>query len=229
MSILSKLSKAVCIGRNYADHAKELGNSVPTHPMFFIKPPSSVLRPGMGPILRPKGVELHYELELAVVIGKKLQNCNPETFDYEKAQEYIAGYALGLDLTARNLQSQAKNKGLPWTAAKGFDTFLPLSDLIGKEKVPDPQNAVLKLLINGKVRQNDSTSLMIFKIPQLMAFVSNIMTLEPGDVLLTGTPKGVGEIVPGDKLHGELLVDSRQVGELEVDVAERPGYYQLPA
>lgn len=228
MTILSKLSKAVCIGRNYADHAKELGNIVPTHPMFFIKPRSSVLQPGTGPILRPKGIELHYELELAVVIEKKLQNCNPNTIDSKKALEYIAGYALGLDLTARNLQSQAQIKGNPWSAAKGFDTFLPLSNLITKEKIPDPHNAELKLLINGKVRQNDSTCLMIFKIPHLLAYISNIMTLEPGDVLLTGTPKGVGEIFPGDKLHGELIVNSKIVGELDVEVAERPGYFQMP-
>lgn len=221
MSFTSKISKVVCIGRNFADHAVELGNKPPSKPFFFIKPPSSILPHGSGPILRPKNVNLHYELELGVVMGRELRNADPANFSFDQAKEYISGYTLGLDLTARNLQQEAKEKGLPWSIAKGFDTFCPLGDLIPKSAVPDPQKAWLKLLINNKVRQNDSTELMTFKIPQLLAFISNVMTLKEGDVVLTGTPKGVGEIFPGDKLHGELLVDGEIVGSIDSLVEDR--------
>lgn len=221
MSFPSKISKVVCIGRNYADHALELGNKLPSKPFFFVKPPSAVLARGAGPVLRPKGVELHYELELGVIIGKRLRDIDPDNFTFEEAEKYISGYTLGLDLTARNLQQEAKEKGLPWSIAKGFDTFCPLGDFIPKSQVPDPHHAWLKFSVNNEIRQNDSTELMTFKIPQLLAFISNVMTLEEGDVVLTGTPKGVGEIVPGDKLHGELLVNDVVVGTIDNTVENR--------
>lgn len=226
MSFVSKARKVLCIGRNYADHIKELGNAAPQQPFFFLKPTSAILSPGQGPILRPKGVKLHYELELALVLGKTLKNL-PDTFSKEEALDAIDGYALGLDLTARNVQAEAKSKGLPWSIAKGFDTFLPLSDFVPKDKVKDYDDAWLELKVNGKVRQSDSTNLMIFKVPQLLAYCSNIMTLEPGDIILTGTPKGVGEIKPGDQLQGTLKSDGQTVAEIDVGVDEKPGFYEF--
>lgn len=217
----------MCIGRNYADHAAELGNLPPAQPFFFLKPPSSILFPGQGPILRPVGTKLHYELELALVLGKKLQNLDPSKFGEKEAIDAIEGYALALDLTARNVQDEAKKKGLPWSICKGFDTFLPISPLVNKSKILDPHKAFLELKVNGKVRQSDSTSLMIFRIPEILASVSSVMTLEPGDIILTGTPKGVGEIVVGDNIHGELSYDGKVIDEatLDFEVAEKPGFY----
>lgn len=220
-SIIKNTRKVLCIGRNYADHAAELGNATPKKPFFFLKPPSSALLPGQGPILRPLGTQLHYELELACVVGSRLSNLSqPPKLDV------LSGYALALDLTARNVQAEAKRKGLPWSIAKGFDTFLPISEFITPKNMGDPHNAHLELVIDGKVRQSDSTSLMLFKIPELLQFASTVMTLEPNDVILTGTPKGVGEIKPGNEIKGSLRnSQSDVVASLEVGVAERPGPY----
>lgn len=227
-SYISRARKVVCIGRNYADHIKELNNRAPSQPIFFIKPTTAILTQGNGPILRPRGTTLHYELEMALVLGKKLQNLDPTKFGVQEALDAIDGYALALDLTARNVQEEAKKKGMPWTVAKGFDTFLPISGLIPKSAIPDPHNAYLKFFVNGLVKQSDSTSLMIFKINQLLSSVSSVMTLEPGDIVLTGTPKGVGAIVPGDKVEGELSVNGKVVpeGRIEFEVADRPGPYE---
>jgi acylpyruvate hydrolase len=227
-SYISRCRKVICIGRNYVDHIKELNNKAPAQPFFFLKPTSAILTPGNGPIQRPKGTLLHYELELAVILGKKLENIDPHRFGIQEALDAIDGYALALDLTARNVQDEAKKKGLPWSIAKGFDTFLPLSKFIPKTAIPDPHNAHLKFLVNGEVKQSDSTSLMVFKIPQLLSTVSSIMTLEPGDIVLTGTPKGVGAIVPGDKVEGELSYNGEVVehGRFEFDVADKPGPYE---
>lgn len=225
MSFASRTRKVLCVARNYVDHAKELGNKTPSQPFYFLKPPSSILEPGQGPILRPQGVKLHYELELAVVLNKTLKNVDPATFSDAQALEAIEGYTLALDLTARNVQDEAKKKGMPWSIAKGFDTFLPIGPFIPKSEIPDAHNVFLQLKINDKVRQADSTSLMIFRIPQLLATMSDVMTLEAGDVILTGTPKGVGEIVPGDVLEAELRVDDKLVSSMKYTVDEKPGPY----
>eukprot|EP01098_Paradermamoeba_levis_P005526 TRINITY_DN2324_c0_g1_i5.p1 TRINITY_DN2324_c0_g1~~TRINITY_DN2324_c0_g1_i5.p1 ORF type:complete len:190 (-),score=58.75 TRINITY_DN2324_c0_g1_i5:55-624(-) len=172
--------KIVAVGRNYANHAKELNNAVPTTPFFFLKPTSAYIKQGQT-IEIPPGVECHHEVELGVVIGK-----NARDLTEDQAHEHIAGYVLALDLTARNLQNEAKTKGLPWTQAKGYDTFCPVSSFIPKSEVADPNNLNLILSVDGKVKQNGSTSLMIFKIPQLISYISGIMTLEEGDVILTG-------------------------------------------
>lgn len=227
-SYISKCRKVICIGRNYADHVKELSNKAPSQPFFFLKPTSAILTPNGGPILRPKGTLLHYELEMALVLGQKLQNLDANKFGTKEALNAIDGYALALDLTARNVQDEAKKKGLPWSIAKGFDTFLPLSKFIPKSAITDPHNAHLKFTVNGQVKQSDSTNLMVFKIPQILTTVSSIMTLEPGDIVLTGTPKGVGAIVPGDKVEGELSYNGQVVenGRFEFDVEDKPGPYE---
>ncbi|KAF2674913.1 hypothetical protein BT63DRAFT_395442 [Microthyrium microscopicum] len=212
--------KVMCIGRNYADHIKELNNARPKQPFFFLKPPSSILVPGGGPLLRPAGVKLHYEVELGLIIGKTVRNLKES--DTQGALDAIAGYILAIDMTARNVQDEAKKKGLPWSIAKGFDTFMPISNPIPKGAIPDPHNVNLWLSVNDKVVQNDNTNLMLFQIPRQLSDISRVMTLEAGDIVLTGTPKGVGSVVVGDVLKGGLSVDGKEVEEagLEVTVAD---------
>ncbi|KAJ8323310.1 hypothetical protein BDV3_004292 [Batrachochytrium dendrobatidis] len=190
--------KIVAIGRNYAQHAKELGNAVPDKPMFFIKPTSSYLQ-SPGSIEIPHNTVVHHEIELGVVIGKDGRDI-PET----AAESYIAGYCLALDMTARNLQDDAKKKGYPWTVAKGYDTFTPVGDFIPVSNVKDHSNLNLSLKVDGHVKQNGTTKDMIFRIPKLISHVSTVMRLEKGDVILTGTPEGVGPIAPGNVLEGLL-------------------------
>lgn len=224
-----RAGKILCIGRNYAEHIKELNNKAPSQPFFFLKPSSSVIHPGQGPILVPRGTSVHYELELAVVLGKKLQNLDPQAFGEKEALDAIDGYSLALDLTARNVQDEAKKKGLPWSIGKGFDTFLPLSKYIEKSAIPDPHNAYLDLKVNGETKQSDSTNLMIFRIPRILSTMSSIMTLEPGDIILTGTPKGVGPIVPGDTIEGRISYDGKPIpdGDLSFNVEQKPGPYEF--
>lgn len=140
--------------------------------------------------------EIHHEVELGIVIGKKGFQI-PEA----RASEYIGGYCLALDMTARTLQGQLKSKGLPWTLAKGFDTSCPVSDFIPTAKIPNPQDVDLWLKVNGEMRQNSNTKNMIFSIPYLLSYISNYFTLEPGDLVLTGTPEGVGPVKRGDVIN----------------------------
>ncbi|KAK9461953.1 uncharacterized protein V1516DRAFT_673384 [Lipomyces oligophaga] len=230
-----KCRKVVCIGRNYVDHILELNNARPTAPFFFLKPPSSILLPGQGPILAPKGVKCHYEVELALVISKTLKDFDCKGKSPKEALQEIVdsidGYAVAIDMTGRNVQDEIKKKGLPWTTAKGFDTFLPLSTFIPKSAVPDPSDVTLYLSVNGEKHQHDSTNLMMWKIPELISAISSVMTLYPGDIVLTGTPKGVGSVVPGDHIDAGLEVDGKQVTEsvISVDVAEKGGIYSFGA
>jgi acylpyruvate hydrolase len=129
------------------------------------------------------------------------------------------GYAIGIDMTARNVQNEAKKKGLPWDIAKGFDTFLPISQIIQKSQIPDPHNAELYLTVNNEDRQRDSTELMLFRIPRLLSDISKVMTLEEGDIVLTGTPKGVGPVVPGDVMRAGIKVDGKELEEGKIEVA----------
>ncbi|KAI9828724.1 MAG: hypothetical protein M1832_001829 [Thelocarpon impressellum] len=227
-SIRANARKVVCIGRNYAEHIKELHNARPKSPFFFLKPPSSILPPRSGPLLRPRGVQLHYEVELALIMGRKPLRDLDER-DEEGALGAIAGYAVGIDMTARNVQDEAKRKGLPWSIAKGFDTFLPLSEYIPKALIPDPHAAHLYLSVNDQVRQADSTELMLFRIPRVLSEISKVMTLEPGDVVLTGTPKGVGAVEAGDVITAGVRVEGREVeeGKIEVEVRDREGPYEF--
>lgn len=154
--------KVCCIGRNYVDHIKELGNKAGKEPFFFLKPPTSILAPGQGSMLIPKGIEAHYEIELGIVIGQTIKDLKKT--DKNKAMDSIGGYFLGIDMTARNMQEEMKKKGLPWTTAKGFDTWLPVSRFIPKARIPDPSDVVLKLTVNDVEKQNDSTKLMIYDV-----------------------------------------------------------------
>ncbi|EED12259.1 fumarylacetoacetate hydrolase family protein [Talaromyces stipitatus ATCC 10500] len=218
--------KIICIGRNYADHIAELNNAKPKQPFFFLKPTSSLLLPGQGPVLIPKGVKAHYEVELGLVIGKKLTDLDPE--DHQTALDSISSYLLAIDMTARNVQDEAKKKGLPWSIAKGFDTFCPISNLIPKSVIPDPHNAFLRLSVGDQVRQADSTNLMLYRIPRQLADISRVMTLEPGDLVLTGTPKGVGQVKDGEVMRAEIEVDGKQIERIEVEVRDRvEGRYEF--
>ncbi|MBN1450809.1 MAG: fumarylacetoacetate hydrolase family protein [Anaerolineales bacterium] len=189
----SQPTKIVCVGRNYVDHAKELGNDVPKIPLIFMKPPSSVIANGETIILPPQSKQVEHEAELVVVIGKRGKNIIAE-----EASEYIFGYTVGNDVTARDLQKIDDQ----WTRAKGFDTFCSFGPWIDTEF--DPSDAVVTCRVNGQMRQMASTRDMVFNIGVLVAYVSSIMTLEPGDLLFTGTPAGVGELKDGDEVVVEI-------------------------
>ncbi|KAF5323952.1 hypothetical protein D9611_008222 [Ephemerocybe angulata] len=272
--------KIVAIGRNYAAHAKELGNAVPKEPFFFLKPTSSYVQNG-GKVEIPQGIIAHHEgrssvvprswktwcgletrytpnsdvhplsqpvarhvllhnlrhtltnpittyalqVELGVVIGKTGRDISPAD-----AKSHISGYTLAVDMTARNLQDRVKKAGLPWSAAKGFDTFTPIGSFIPSSAIAEPHALQLKLDINGVTKQDGSTADMIFDIPSLIAHVSGIMTLEEGDVLLTGTPPGVGPVVPGDRVECSLKdKEGKQLASLVFDAVQRQGGYKFTA
>ncbi|MBA0549744.1 hypothetical protein Golob_020760 [Gossypium lobatum] len=203
-NLLKLGTKIVGVGRNYAAHAKELGNAVPKEPVLFLKPTSSYLENG-GTIEVPHPLNsLDYEVELAVVIGKTARDVPENT-----AMNYVGGYALALDMTAREIQSVAKSAGLPWTVAKGQDTFTPISSVFSVSMVPNPDNLELWLKVDDEIRQKGSTKDMIFKIPYLISHISSIMTLFEGDTILTGTPQGVGPVKLGQKITAGItgLVD----------------------
>ncbi|GAA6016551.1 hypothetical protein JCM10207_002837 [Rhodosporidiobolus poonsookiae] len=213
--------KCVAIGRNYAAHIKELNNTTPTEPFFFLKPTSSYALSEDGKVEIPQGVVVHHEVELGVVIGKAGRD-----IPAARAFEYIAGYTLAIDYTGRNMQDAVKAKGLPWSAAKGFDTFCPVGEFIPKEKIADPHDLKLWYKINGETKQSDSTNLMLYRIPELIAHVSGIMKLEEGDLLLTGTPQGVGPIKAGDHITAGLeTADGQPLSVLEHLVKAREGGY----
>jgi 2-keto-4-pentenoate hydratase/2-oxohepta-3-ene-1,7-dioic acid hydratase in catechol pathway len=201
-------SKIVCVGRNYREHADELGHEIPTEPLIFLKPPSSLLAPG-GTIRRPRNSErTDYEGELGVVISKTCYQLSPE----EDVRPYILGYTCVNDFTARDLQ----NKDDQWTRAKGFDTFCPVGPLVIDEIDPWAGVAV-ETKVNGTVRQQGNTRDFIFSLDVVMRYVSNVMTLLPGDLIATGTPKGVGPVTAGDVV--EVSVEG--VGTLRNPVADR--------
>eukprot|EP00842_Homolaphlyctis_polyrhiza_P001046 jgi/Hompol1/1942/HPOL_001414-RA len=210
--------KIVAIGRNYAKHAKELGNAVPEKPMIFLKPTSSYVQPP-HPIEIPQGVIVHHELELGVVIGKDGRDI-PEA----AADSFVSGYFLALDMTGRNIQDEAKKKGHPWTVAKGYDTFTPIGEYLPRSAIKDHHNLNLKLKIDDRIVQDGNTRDMIFKIPHLISYVSSIMRLEKGDVILTGTPEGVGPVEVGEVLEGTLSdgATSQIISSFKFPVVARP-------
>jgi len=189
-------TKILCIGRNYAAHAREMGAPAPAEPMVFLKPPSALVYTGGTVVLPRQSSDVHHELELVAVIGAGGKDI-PE----EQALAHVAGYALGLDLTARDLQAAAKAAGAPWTVAKGFDTFAPLGPVAPAGAVGDPQALEISLTINGELRQYGRTADMLFPVDRLVAYLSTVFTLEEGDLVYTGTPEGVGPVRAGDVLE----------------------------
>ena len=185
--------KIVAVGRNYADHAKELGNEAPPEPILFLKPPSALLDPG-GEIEMPKVSErVDFEGELAIVIGRRARNVPRAAW-----REYVLGFTCANDVTARDLQK----RDVQFTRGKSFDTFCPLGPAIVTDL--DPSDVALTTRVNGEVRQSARTSQMIFAVDLLVEFITSIMTLEPGDVILTGTPAGVGPLQKGDRVEVEI-------------------------
>ncbi|KAI6652301.1 Acylpyruvase FAHD1, mitochondrial-like [Oopsacas minuta] len=187
--------KIIGVGRNYKAHAAEMGYSHPTDPVLFLKPTSSYVTQG-NPIIYPKLCSnLHHEVELGIVIGRKGKN-----IPIHDALSFIGGYVLAIDMTARDLQSAAKTKGNPWSIAKGMDTFCPVSPVLSVAVIPEPQNTAIWLKVNDKLVQNGCTKDMIFPIPDIISYVSARFTLEEHDVILTGTPEGVGPVEIGQKI-----------------------------
>ncbi|ETI56753.1 hypothetical protein F442_00785 [Phytophthora nicotianae P10297] len=199
--------KIIAIGKNYEAHAREMGaTSAPKDPVLFLKPTTSYVRNG-GSVLLPPGIgEVHHEVELGVVIGK-----GGKDIAESASMDHVAGYALAIDMTARDLQAKAKKAGFPWTHAKGLDTFTPISDFIPKSVVPSPHDLNLWLKVDDELRQNGNTGDMVHNIPFLISYVSRIMTLEEGDLLITGTPEGVGPAPVGSVLTAGItgLIDVR--------------------
>ncbi len=186
-------SKIVAVGRNYREHAAELGNPVPTSPIIFIKPSTAVIGPEGTIIYPPETKNLHHESELAVVIGKRAHRIAPQD-----VAAHIWGYTCANDVTARDLQRSDEQ----WTRAKGFDTFAPLGPWVETELDPGAVEVICR--VNGQVRQDGHTQDMVFDVAALVAFIANAMTLLPGDVVLTGTPEGVGPLQPGDRVEVEI-------------------------
>lgn len=188
-------SKVICVGRNYVEHAKELNNPVPKSPLFFIKPNSSLVEIEQEISHHFNGSPCHYELEIAILIGKKTQ-----AIDEQSALTVITGIGLGLDLTLREVQQELKNKKHPWEKAKAFDNSCPITPFISIEKFADLSSINFELSINKNIRQTANSQQMIFNIPRLIAEASQSFTLLPGDILLTGTPSGVGVLESADQL-----------------------------
>jgi 2-keto-4-pentenoate hydratase/2-oxohepta-3-ene-1,7-dioic acid hydratase in catechol pathway len=194
MSALLRPSKIVCVGRNYVAHAAELGNEVPSEPLIFLKPPSSLIGNGDAILLPPGVGEVHYEGEIGVLIGRRASRVREES-----AMDYVEGIVPVNDVTARTLQ----RKDSQWSRAKGFDTFCP----VGEPKPPgevDLESLSVVTRVNGEERQRGRSDQMVFSVPYLISYISGIMTLEPGDLLATGTPEGVGPLSVGDVVEVEL-------------------------
>ncbi|QLG74150.1 hypothetical protein HG535_0G00350 [Zygotorulaspora mrakii] len=251
---LKAARKIICIGRNYAAHIKELNNATPKQPFFFLKPSSSIITPinqlnackslpknssyhglndngtNPSPIFAPHGVVIHHEIELALVIDKYISNVEANEFHASDVFDAISGISLALDLTARNVQDEAKKKGLPWSIGKGFDTFLPISEFIPKAKlIKDRDNLQdvfrLTCAVNNFKRQDGTTNLMLTPLHKIIQHISTMISLEPGDIILTGTPAGVGELHPGDEIRCKLLYRDSELIDMSFGCEKRPGPY----
>ncbi|MEJ2598398.1 MAG: fumarylacetoacetate hydrolase family protein [Anaerolineales bacterium] len=201
-------SKIICVGRNYVAHAREHNAEVPEVPLIFLKPPSSLIGSGATILLPPQSKQVEHEAELVIIIGKR-----GRWIQAEQAQQYILGYTVGNDVTARDLQFRDNQ----WTRSKGFDTFCALGPWLETEF--DPADAMVSCHVNGELRQMASTRDMVFSTRQLIAFISSIMTLEPGDAIFTGTPAGVGPLLDGDVVEASV----EGLGVLRNPVAGEPG------
>ena len=187
-----------CVGRNYAAHAREMGNDERDPPFFFTKPADAVIDPGPVPY-PPLTEDLHHEVELVVAIAKEGSNIKPELADNK-----IFGYAVGVDLTRRDLQAEAKKRGRPWDMAKGFDHSAPMSAIVRVETVGHPGSGSIYLSVNGETRQNGDLGQQVWKVPEIVSELSKFVRLMPGDLIMTGTPAGVGNLKPGDRVEAGI-------------------------
>ena len=197
-------TKIICLGRNYEEHAKEMKSPIPKEPVFFCKTINCLIKDG-EPIIYPRILfendelnRVDHEVELAIIIKKRCKNIIAKDFG-----NYILGYTIFLDITARNMQLKDRGINLPWYRSKNFDTFGPIGPKI-VEKIKDPNSLKIELKLNGEVKQSSNTKLMIFKIPEIIEYLSKYITLDPGDIVATGTPSGVGPIQPGDILEATI-------------------------
>ncbi len=194
--------KIICIGRNYAEHAKELNNAIPTEPVFFMKPDTALLKDG-EPFYYPDFTkDLHHEIEIVIKINKV-----GKYIDEQFAHKYYEEIGLGIDFTARDLQAKAKEKGLPWEKAKAFDGSAPIGKFINKSQLGDLSAIDFELKVNGVAKQIGNTKDLLFSFDKIISYVSQFVTLKVGDLIYTGTPEGVGPVVVGDKLQGFVKGD----------------------
>jgi 2-keto-4-pentenoate hydratase/2-oxohepta-3-ene-1,7-dioic acid hydratase in catechol pathway len=207
--------KILCIGRNYAEHVREMGDvaELPTEPVVFLKPTTALIGTGDAVVIPKMSTDVHHEVEVVMVIGRTGKDI-PE----EEALDHVAAYALGLDMTARDLQKKAKELRAAWSVAKGFDTFAPLGPLKPAESIVDPHDLEIQLTVNGEVRQSGSTRDLIFDFPFLVSYLSRVFTLEPGDLIFTGTPEGVGPVKAGDVLAATAQGEGGALEPLTVTV-----------
>lgn len=194
------VGKVVCVGRNYLDHIKELNNEVPSEPLLFMKPATALCDVTQPITIPPGSGECHYELEVALLIGKQLSNCKNTV----EAGAAVQGIGLAIDLTLRDVQQRLKDKGQPWERAKAFDRACPISGFAPLTDVASLNKLEFALTINGEVRQQGNTAMMMHSALALLCVISSTFTLQPGDIVLTGTPKGVGPLQSGDALQLEM-------------------------
>jgi 5-carboxymethyl-2-hydroxymuconate isomerase len=205
------LGKIICIGRNYLDHAKELDSDVPKEPLFFYKPNFTVIHSYENVIYPSFTKNLHYEVELVVAVGETVRNIS-----VDEAKNVILGYTVGLDMTARDVQQNAIKNGLPWTLAKGFDTACVLSDFIYAKDYNLTLNEDIMLYVNNQQKQFAKLNTMIFKPDFLISYISKLITIEKGDIIMTGTPAGVGPVVPGDVIFAKI----ENIAELHTQIVK---------
>ncbi len=203
------VGKIVCVGRNYAAHAKELGNEVPEKPVVFIKPASAIIHSGEQIVYPPFSNDMHHEVELVLFIGKQIKNA-----DQTQAEDAISGYGVGLDMTLRDIQNKLKQKGHPWTIAKCFDTSAVLSGFISKNDYKLTLEEEISLSVNSIIKQKEKLNLMLFPPAQIVQYISSLMKLDKGDIIFTGTPAGVGKVEKGDKIQARIA----GIAELECSV-----------
>jgi 5-carboxymethyl-2-hydroxymuconate isomerase len=194
------VGKILCIGQNYAEHAKEMQSAVSTSPVFFFKPSTAIIHQGEHIVLPAISNNVHHEVELTVLIGTGGKN-----IPRERAMQHVAGYGIGLDMTMRDIQTEAKKQGQPWALAKGFDTSAPISEFLPAAIVGDPSTLTVQLNVNGTLRQLSKTINLIFSVDVLIAYISQFITFERGDIIYTGTPEGVSAVTHGDQLEAALL------------------------
>ena len=204
-----EIGKIVCVGRNYAEHAKELGSEIPKFPLIFLKPASTVIFSGDKVEHPDYSNNLHHEVELVLLITKTIKNVN-----LDEAENAIGGYAVGLDMTLRDLQNEFKDKGEPWTLAKVFDGCAVLSEFVSKENYKLNENENIFLEVNGMIKQNSSLDKMIFNVREIVSYISKKMSLEKGDLIFTGTPEGVGRVIKGDKINAGI----KNIAEVETEI-----------
>lgn len=187
-----------CVGRNYADHAREMGHDPNREPPFFFAKPADAVVPGGGDLPFPSmTADLHHEIELVVAIGK-----GGKEIPVDEALDHVFGYAVGLDMTRRDIQAEAKKLARPWELAKGFDQSCPISPIQPASLIGHPSKGLIQITVNGKVQQTGDMTQMIWSVPECIAFLSRYVELRPGDLIMTGTPAGVSSVKPGDTLHG---------------------------